>query len=65
MTPDDQPQCPWCDAANTLDAGWSEMGSTYCHCTCCGKRCYVDRHGAHRTPEPDVRDVNGIVIYGD
>lgn len=55
------PDCPWCSAANTLELEWSEMGTDYCRCTCCSKRCRVDRHNlAHRfeawTPALDVRD---------
>lgn len=57
------PDCPWCDAANTLDVLWAEMGTTYCACSCCGKQCRVDKHGAHRTNPPEF-DVSGTVIDG-
>lgn len=41
----DLPDCPWCDSANTLKVDWSEMGTDFCRCSCCSKRCRVDNKG--------------------
>ena len=61
------PDCAWCDAAATLKEAYVEQGVTFCECSCCGKLTRVDcENNAHRVePRPDVRDVNGVVMYGE
>lgn len=41
------PDCPWdgCDANNTLEVVWEEMGTKFCVCKCCAKRSRVDERG--------------------
>lgn len=58
------PDCPHCDAANTLEAERAEpRGVRVCWCSCCGQRCRVDADGAV-VHVPDVRDVQGHMIDG-
>jgi hypothetical protein len=59
------PDCPHpgCDANQTLSAFRSEpRGVRVCVCSCCGKECRVDAAGAV-VWLPDVRDVQGVVMY--
>lgn len=40
------PDCPSCDAAQTLEAIRSDTrGAKWCLCSCCGKTCLVDANG--------------------
>lgn len=63
MPRSNDPDCPWCSAAHTLEATWSEMGTQYYTCSCCGKASWLDERTpiAQRVTE---RDVNGVVIDG-
>lgn len=53
----DLPDCPSCDSDGTLEIEWSEMGSTYCVCSCCAKRCRVDHDGRVHKVEPRKTDI--------
>ena len=59
------PDCAWCSAAKTLEPIYTEMGVTFCTCSCCGKTTRVDSAGtAHKVePRKDVRDCGGVVMY--
>jgi hypothetical protein len=58
------PDCPSCDAAQSLEAIRSQGGLIECTCSCCGKTCFVkDNVVVH--PSPDKRDVSGVQMYGD
>lgn len=62
------PDCAYCQAANTLEPIYVEMGVTFATCSCCGKTTRIDHEGiAHKVePVKDVRDVNGtMMMYGD
>ena len=62
--PKPDPDCSWCDAVNTLEHVWTELGSDYYICSCCAKHTRVDERGvAQRVkPRPEF-DVPGN--YGD
>lgn len=62
----DLPDCPHpgCDAAQTLEVIWTEMGARHCVCTCCGKPCRVDYRGGVHRDERTRRDVSGNPIEG-
>lgn len=65
MTTATLPDCPWCDAADTLDAEWVEMGARYCRCTRCSKRVRVDYDNrAYRMDDVYEHDVSGALIDG-
>lgn len=59
-----RPDCPWpgCDAADTLEEDWVEMGTSHCHCTCCGRSVRVDSRGEAHTVERKT-DVSGNLLY--
>ena len=63
----DERDCAWCDAAQTLELLWTEMGVDYFRCSCCAKLTRVGRDGvSYRvTPhtEPAV-DISGYLIDG-
>lgn len=62
------PDCAWCDAAETLDHVWTEMGVGYYQCTCCEKFTRVGHDGiSQRIIEPSREpacDVSGQLIDG-
>lgn len=58
--------CPWCDAANTLEVEWTEMGTEHCLCAGCGKRsCVTDgRAGRSERRAESAVDVLGHLLDG-
>ena len=59
------PDCAWCEAATTLEHVWTEMGSAYYICSCCGKQTLVDARGVAHRVKPQVEcDVSGYPIDG-
>ncbi len=55
------PQCPYCDAADTLKAERVEGNGVFvCVCTCCAKQCRVNADGV--VIHSDKRDLGGIVM---
>ena len=59
----DLPQCPSCDASDTLEHVWTEMGTEHYRCTCCAKQSWIDSHGRAQRSEP-VLDVSGHLVDG-
>ena len=58
------PDCPHCDAANTLKAERSEpRGVRVCECSCCSAIVRVNVGGAI-VHVPDLRDVNAVHATG-
>lgn len=61
------PDCPNCDANQTLSAVRADRhGLRWCECSCCGLTALVNAAGVvvWKAIQPDVRDVNGVVIDG-
>lgn len=61
----DLPDCPRCNANDTLTIDQTEKGGTrVCWCSCCAQRCRVDQDGrAYRVELDSVLDVNGTQMY--
>ena len=59
------PNCAWCEAVNTLEHVWTELGSDYYICSCCAKHTRVDeREGAQRVqPRREWLDVSGVQMF--
>ncbi len=59
------PNCPHCAATATLECEWVEMGTQYCVCSCCAKRCRVV--GEHDPAVPatprDKIDISGNEMF--
>lgn len=56
------PDCPHCDARETLKVEQTEYGSQFCECSCCSHRCRVDHEGRAQKVERKT-DVSGQMIY--
>lgn len=59
--------CAWCDAAASLEPVYSEMGVSFCTCSCCGKLTQVNHDGTRVRVSPrkaDEYDVAGALIDG-
>ena len=63
---DAEPRCAWCSSAQSMEHEWTEIGSAYYVCPCCGKRTRMDSQGvAHRVQKPrPVIDCQGHLIDG-
>jgi len=59
------PDCPHCDASQTLSITLSDMGTHGCVCSYCGKTCTVDDSGRLRKFEPSKTDIQGRVMDAD
>lgn len=59
----DLPDCAWCSAAHTLQEDWAEMGTRFCHCSCCSQITRVDDRGIAHRVERRVTDVSGTVMH--
>ena len=56
------PDCPSCDAANSLKPIRGDGPSVWCECSCCSKQCLVkDGRVVHHSE--DVRDVSGNQMH--
>lgn len=57
------PNCPYCPEDQTLEVvRHVTFQIRACECSCCSRRCYVNLKG-EIVPEPDGRDVNGIMMH--
>jgi hypothetical protein len=61
--PNDLPDCPRCDACESLELVRSDVrGLRWCACSCCGKETLLDAEGRVLHP-PRQTDVNGVPMF--
>lgn len=59
------PECPFCDADNTLTPVASDgKGVIVAECSCCSRRCRVNAEGVIVWPVKVETDVSGNLIDG-
>lgn len=57
--------CAWCDAADSLELEWMEMGTAFYLCSCCAKRTRVLDGVATRVIVGQPVDIQGRPIDED